>query len=183
MQTCYLFCFIFACFGVHVAAAFVVIINGCRNPLSQTHWLLVFTHFCRWLFIVVSMLWKTEISTKIKSFEDELQFDICQAFIEFMWMEFLLIFITVISIYVWLSIECSREWNLTQQNIQHLMNCSINSLREPCTGCAAPYGFYNAMSLSGDTSTFSVSFITVFRSFFFFVFFFDYNKTSGFTQI
>lgn len=29
------------------------------------------------------------------------------------------------------------------------------SLREPCTNCAAPYGFRNVMSLSVDTSTFS----------------------------
>jgi len=33
----------------------------------------------------------------------------------------------------------------------------FSSLVEPCTGCAAPYGFRNIMSLSKNTSAFSVS--------------------------
>lgn len=32
-----------------------------------------------------------------------------------------------------------------------------HSLHEPCLGCAAPYGFHNAMPLSTDTSIFAVS--------------------------
>lgn len=32
------------------------------------------------------------------------------------------------------------------------------SLREPCAGCAAPYGYRNVMPLSTDTYRFAVSF-------------------------
>lgn len=31
------------------------------------------------------------------------------------------------------------------------------SLEEPCAGCARPYGFKNAMTLSTDTRSFNVS--------------------------
>jgi len=34
---------------------------------------------------------------------------------------------------------------------------SLLSLEQPCTGCAAPYGYHNVMSLSQDTSRFAVS--------------------------
>lgn len=33
----------------------------------------------------------------------------------------------------------------------------INSLEEPCAGCARPYGYKNAMALSADTRSFTVS--------------------------
>lgn len=33
----------------------------------------------------------------------------------------------------------------------------FSSLDEPCTGCAAPYGFRNIMSLSNNANRFSVS--------------------------
>jgi hypothetical protein len=40
-------------------------------------------------------------------------------------------------------------------------SCSIivvvNSLKEPCPGCAAPYGFHNVMALSTNTYRFAVS--------------------------
>lgn len=43
-------------------------------------------------------------------------------------------------------------------NRLHCMNIYINiSLEEPCAGCARPYGFKHAMTLSTDTRSFSVS--------------------------
>lgn len=32
-----------------------------------------------------------------------------------------------------------------------------SSLKEPCAGCAAPYGYHNVMELSTDTHRFAVS--------------------------
>lgn len=33
----------------------------------------------------------------------------------------------------------------------------LRSLKEPCNGCEAPYGYQNVMSLSTDTDRFAVS--------------------------
>lgn len=34
---------------------------------------------------------------------------------------------------------------------------ALNSLREPCPSCAAPYGYHNVMALSTNTHLFAVS--------------------------
>lgn len=43
------------------------------------------------------------------------------------------------------------------QNYTLLHSQTIQSLKEPCPGCAAPYGYHNVMRLSTDTRQFSVS--------------------------
>ena len=49
--------------------------------------------------------------------------------------------------------RCKRSINMLKKPIFS----PIYRLKEPCDGCAAPYGYKHHMQLSTDTSTFSVS--------------------------
>lgn len=48
-------------------------------------------------------------------------------------------------------------WIISKTKRQMLFLLALNSLREPCPSCAAPYGYHNVMALSTNTHLFAVS--------------------------